>query len=336
MVKVGINGFGRIGRNVLRAALGRSDFQVVAINDLTDSKTLAHLLKYDSLLDTLPAKVEAGENRLAIEGTPIHVFSERDPGSISWKSVGADIVIESTGLFTDKARAEVHITKGGAKRVIVSAPAKNDDITVVMGVNHDQYEPVCHTVVSNGSCTTNGLAPAALVLHQTFGIEYGLMNTTHAYTNSQVLLDQPEKDLRGARAAALSIVPYPSGAAKALGKVIPELNGRLTGYSLRVPVPVVSIVDLTVTLKREVTMAEVNAAFREAAESGPLEGILGYSEEPLVSSDYRGDPRSSIIDGLSTLVIGGRLVKILAWYDNEWGFSNRLVDLALLMEKRGL
>ena len=336
MVKVGINGFGRIGRNVLRAALGRSNFQVVAINDLTDSKTLAHLLKYDSLLGTLPAKVEAGENQLVIESTPIHVFSERDPGSISWKSVGADIVIESTGLFTDKAKAEVHITKGGAKRVIVSAPGKNDDITVVMGVNHDQYDPVCHTVVSNGSCTTNGLAPAALVLHQTFGIEYGLMNTTHAYTNSQVLLDQPEKDLRGARAAALSIVPYPSGAAKALGKVIPELNGRLTGYSLRVPVPVVSIVDLTVTLKREVTVAEVNAAFRKASESGPLEGILGYSEEPLVSSDYRGDPRSSIIDGLSTLVIGGRLVKILAWYDNEWGFSNRLVDLALLMEKRGL
>jgi glyceraldehyde 3-phosphate dehydrogenase len=336
MVKVGINGFGRIGRNVLRVALGRSDFQVVAINDLTDSKTLAHLLKYDSLLGTLPAKIEAGENQLVIEGTPIHVFSERDPGSISWKSVGADIVIESTGLFTDKAKAEVHISKGGAKRVIISAPGKNDDITVVMGVNHDQYDPAIHKVVSNGSCTTNGLAPAALVLHQTFGIEYGLMNTTHAYTNSQVLLDQPEKDLRGARAAALSIVPYPSGAAKALGKVIPELNGRLTGYSLRVPVPVVSIVDLTATLKREVTVAEVNAAFRKAAESGPLEGILGYSEEPLVSSDYRGDPRSSIIDGLSTLVIGGRLVKILAWYDNEWGFSNRLVDLALLMEKRGL
>jgi glyceraldehyde 3-phosphate dehydrogenase len=336
MVKVGINGFGRIGRNVLRAALGRSSFQVVGINDLTDSKTLAHLLKYDSLLGTLPAKVEAGENQLVIEGTPIRVFSERDPGSISWKSVNADIVIEATGLFTDKANAEVHITKGGAKRVIISAPGNNDDITVVMGVNHDQYDPVRHTVVSNGSCTTNGLAPAALVLHQTFGIEYGLMNTTHAYTNSQVLLDQPERDLRGARAAALSIVPYPSGAARALGKVIPELNGRLTGYSLRVPVPVVSIVDLTVTLKREVTMAEVNAAFRKAAESGPLEGILGYSEEPLVSSDYRGDPRSSIIDGLSTLVIGGRLVKILAWYDNEWGFSNRLVDLALLMEKRGL
>lgn len=340
MVNVGINGFGRIGRNVLRAALGRSDFQVVAINDLTDSRTLAHLLKYDSLLGTLPAKVEArqGDNasELVVDGRSIRVFSERDPGAIPWKSVGADIVIEATGFFTDKAQAEVHITKGGAKRVIISAPGKNDDITVVMGVNHEQYDPARHTVVSNGSCTTNGLAPAALVLHQRFGIEHGLMNTTHAYTNSQVLHDQPEKDLRGARAAALSIVPYSSGAAKALGKVIPELDGRLTGYSLRVPVPVVSIVDLTVTLKRDVTVAEVNEAFRQAAESGPLQGILGYSDEPLVSSDYQGDPRSSIIDGLSTLVIGGKLVKILAWYDNEWGFSNRLVDLALLMARRGL
>ena len=336
MIKVGINGFGRIGRNVLRAALGRSNLQIVAINDLTDSNTLAHLVKYDSLLGTLPAKVETAENQVVLDGTPIRVFAERDPGSIPWESAGADIVIEATGFFTDKAKAEVHITKGGAKRVIISAPGKNDDITVVMGVNHNQYDPVRHAVISNGSCTTNGLAPAALVLHQTFGIEYGLMNTTHAYTNSQVLLDQPERDLRGARAAALSIVPYPSGAAKTLGKVIPELDGRLTGYSLRVPVPVVSIVDLTVTLEREVTMAEVNAAFRKAAESGPLQGILGYSDEPLVSSDYRGDPRSSIIDGLSTLVIGGRLVKILAWYDNEWGFSNRLVDLALLLEERGL
>ena len=336
MVSVGINGFGRIGRNVLRAALGRSDFQVVAINDLTDSKTLAHLLKYDSLLGTLPAKVEAGEGTLAVDGRPIRVFSERDPGAIPWKSVGVDIVIEATGFFTDKAKAEVHISKGGAKRVIISAPGKNEDITVVMGVNHEQYDPACHTVVSNGSCTTNGLAPAALVLHQRFGIEYGLMNTTHAYTNSQALHDQPDKDLRGARAAAVSIVPYSSGAAKALGKVIPELDGRLTGYSLRVPVPVVSVVDLTVTLKREVTVEEVNDAFRKAAQSAPLQGILGYSDEPLVSSDYRGDPRSSNIDGLSTLVIGGKLVKILAWYDNEWGFSNRLVDLALLMEKRGL
>ena len=336
MVKVGINGFGRIGRNVLRAALDRSDFQVEAINDLTDSKTLAHLLKYDSLSGTLAAKVEAGEDRLLIDGRPIRVFSERDPGAIPWKSVGVDIVIEATGFFTDRSKAEVHIVKGGAKRVIISAPGKNDDITVVMGVNHEQYDPARHHVVSNGSCTTNGLAPVALVLHQTFGIEYGLMNTTHAYTNSQALHDQPETDLRGARAAALSIVPYSSGAAKALGKVIPELDGRLTGYSLRVPVPVVSIVDLSVTLRREVTVAEINAAFRKAAESGPLQGILGYSDEPLVSCDYQGDPRSSIIDGLSTLVIGGKLVKILAWYDNEWGFSNRLVDLTLLMEKRGL
>lgn len=336
MVNVGINGFGRIGRNVLRAALGRSDFQVVAINDLTDSKTLAHLLKYDSLLGTLPVNVDAGEGQLLIDGRPVRVFSERDPGSIPWQSVGVDIVIEATGFFTDKAQAEVHITKGGAKRVIISAPGKNDDITVVMGVNHEQYDPAVHKVVSNGSCTTNGLAPAAQVLHQAFGIEYGLMNTTHAYTNSQALHDQPEKDLRGARAAALSIVPYSSGAAKALGKVIPELDGRLTGYSLRVPVPLVSIVDLTVTLKRDVTVDEVNAAFIKAAESGPLQGILGYSDEPLVSSDYKGDPRSSIIDGLSTLVIGGKLVKILAWYDNEWGFSNRLIDLAVLMEKRGL
>jgi len=336
MVKVGINGFGRIGRNVLRAALDRSDFQVEAINDLTDSKTLAHLLKYDSLSGALAAKVEAGEGRLLIDGRPIRVFSERDPGAIPWKSVGVDIVIEATGFFTDRSKAEAHILKGGAKRVIISAPGKNDDITVVMGVNHEQYDPARHQVVSNGSCTTNGLAPVALVLHQTFGIEYGLMNTTHAYTNSQALHDQPETDLRGARAAALSIVPYSSGAAKALGKVVPELDGRLTGYSLRVPVPVVSIVDLSVTLKREVTVAEINAAFRKAAEAGPLQGILGYSDEPLVSCDYQGDPRSSIIDGLSTLVIGGKLVKILAWYDNEWGFSNRLVDLTLLMERRGL
>ncbi|WP_419235808.1 type I glyceraldehyde-3-phosphate dehydrogenase [Serratia fonticola] len=336
MVKVGINGFGRIGRNVLRAALGRNDFQVVAINDLTDSKTLAHLLKYDSLQGTLAASVEASEGQLLVDGKTIHVFSERDPGAIAWSSVGVDLVIEATGFFTDKAKAEVHITKGGAKRVILSAPGKDDDITVVMGVNHEKYDPALHKVVSNGSCTTNGLAPAALVLHQSFGIEHGLMNTTHAYTNSQALHDQPEKDLRGARSAALSIVPYSSGAAKALGKVIPELDGRLTGYSLRVPVPVVSIVDLTVTLKRDVTVEEVNAAFRKAATSGPLQDILGYSDEPLVSSDYQGDPRSSIIDGLSTLVIGGNLVKILAWYDNEWAFSHRLVDLAVLMDQRGL
>ncbi|GEC65806.1 type I glyceraldehyde-3-phosphate dehydrogenase [Raoultella terrigena] len=334
MVKVGINGFGRIGRNVLRAALGNPDIQIVAINDLTDSKTLAHLLKYDSLLGKLDAEVTAGEGQLVVDGSPITVFSERDPANIPWRQSEVDIVIEATGFFTDRDKAAVHIHSGGAKRVIISAPGKNDDLTIVMGVNDGLYSPDKHYVVSNGSCTTNGLAPAAQVLHQHFGIKHGLMNTTHAYTNSQALHDQPEKDLRGARAAALSIVPYSSGAAKALGKVIPELDGRLTGYSLRVPVPVVSIVDLTVTLERDVTAEEVNNAFREAAAAGPLQGILGYSDEPLVSSDYQGDPRSSIIDGLSTLVIGGNMVKILAWYDNEWGFSSRLVDLALLMARR--
>ncbi|MGL4703886.1 MAG: type I glyceraldehyde-3-phosphate dehydrogenase [Raoultella sp.] len=334
MVKVGINGFGRIGRNVLRAALGNPDIQIVAINDLTDSKTLAHLLKYDSLLGTLPVAVEAANGELSVDGQPVIVYSERDPARIPWRDAGVDIVIEATGFFTEREKAAVHIHSGGAKRVIISAPGKNDDLTIVMGVNHALYDPQHHSVVSNGSCTTNSLAPAAQVLHQHFGIKHGLMNTTHAYTNSQALHDQPEKDLRGARAAALSIVPYSSGAAKALGKVIPALDGRLTGYSLRVPVPVVSIVDLTVTLERDVTAEEVNEAFRQAAAAGPLQGILGYSDEPLVSSDYQGDPRSSIIDGLSTLVIGGNMVKILAWYDNEWGFSNRLVDLAQFMARR--
>ncbi|ALQ46195.1 NAD-dependent glyceraldehyde-3-phosphate dehydrogenase [Raoultella ornithinolytica] len=334
MVKVGINGFGRIGRNVLRAALGNPDIQIVAINDLTDSKTLAHLLKYDSLLGTLPVAVEAADGELSVDGQPVIVYSERNPARIPWRDAGVDIVIEATGFFTEREKAAVHIHSGGAKRVIISAPGKNDDLTIVMGVNHALYDPQHHSVVSNGSCTTNGLAPTAQVLHQHFGIKHGLMNTTHAYTNSQALHDQPEKDLRGARAAALSIVPYSSGAAKALGKVIPALDGRLTGYSLRVPVPVVSIVDLTVTLERDVTAEEVNEAFRQAAAAGPLQGILGYSDEPLVSSDYQGDPRSSIIDGLSTLVIGGNMVKILAWYDNEWGFSNRLVDLAQFMARR--
>ena len=335
MIKVGINGFGRIGRNVVRAALGREDFQVVAINDLTDSRTLAHILKHDSILGALPGTVEPGEGTLTVNGNAMRVFSSRDPGEIPWGEAGVEVVIESTGRFTDKAQAEKHILQGGAKRVILSAPGKGDDLTVVMGVNDDRYDPARHRVVSNGSCTTNALAPAALVLHRAFGIESGLMNTTHAYTNSQPLHDEPQKDLRAARAAALSIIPHSSGAAKAIGRVIPELDGKLTGYSLRVPVPVVSVVDLTVVLARAVTAEEVNAAFREASESGPLAGILGYSEEPLVSSDFQGDPRSSIFDAPSTLVLGGRHVKILTWYDNEWGFSNRLVDLALLMERRG-
>ncbi|WP_432464662.1 type I glyceraldehyde-3-phosphate dehydrogenase [Agarivorans sp. QJM3NY_33] len=336
MLKVGINGFGRIGRNVLRATLNNDRIQVVAINDLTDSHTLAHLLKYDSLMGVLAADVENNDETIWVNGQAIRVFNEREPAQIPWERCDVDIVIEATGLFTDKSQAEKHIQFGKAKRVIISAPSKNDALTVVMGINHQLYDPSQHFVVSNGSCTTNGLAPAAQVLHQIFGIEHGLMNTTHAYTASQALHDQPEKDLRGARAAALSIVPYSSGAAKAIGRVIPELDGKLNGYSLRVPVPVVSIVDLSVTLKTEVTVEQVNTAFKQAAQNGPLKGILGYSEEPLVSSDYQGDPRSSIVDGLSTLVIGGNLVKILAWYDNEWGFSNRLVDLALWMEKRGL
>lgn len=336
MATIGINGFGRIGRNVLRAALGRPDFWIVAVNDLTDSATLAHLLAHDSILGKINAKVRSEPGKIWVDDQEIVVFAEKDPANIPWASLGVDIVIESTGRFTDKEKAEVHITKGGAKRVIISAPAKGDDLTVVLGVNDQLYDPAKHRVISNGSCTTNGLAPVVKVLHDSFGIEYGLMNTTHAYTNSQVLHDQPEKDLRGARAAALSIVPYSSGAAKAIGKVIPALDGKLTGYSLRVPVPVVSIVDLTVTLSRDVTVAEVNAAFKKASEAGTLKGILGYSEEPLVSSDYQGDPRSSIVDALSTLVIGKRLVKVLSWYDNEWGFSTRLVDLALLVAGKGL
>ena len=336
MVQVGINGFGRIGRNVVRAALGRDDFRVVAVNDLTDAGTLAHLLRHDSILGTLPAAVEALDGGLSVDGRALRVFSHRDPADIPWGDAGVDVVIESTGRFVEKTQAEKHIARGGAKRVIVSAPAKGDDLTVVMGVNDGLYDPAIHRVVSNGSCTTNALAPLARVLHDAFGIEAGLMNTTHAYTNSQPLHDQPEKDLRAARAAALSIIPHSSGAAKAIGKVIPELDGKLTGYSLRVPVPVVSIVDLSVTLSRDTTAGEVNEAFRAASESGPLAGILGYSEEPLVSRDFQGDPRSSILDAPSTLVAGGRLVKVLSWYDNEWGFSNRLVDLALLMERRGL
>jgi glyceraldehyde 3-phosphate dehydrogenase len=335
MITIGINGFGRIGRNFLRAAWGRPDIKIAAVNDLTDSATLAHLLKHDSILGTFGYDVTSAPGEIKVGNESIKVFAEKNPAAIPWKKSGVDLVIESTGRFTDKESAELHLGPDGAKRVIISAPAKGDDLTVVMGVNDAAYDPSKHRILSNGSCTTNGLAPVASVLHETFGIEYGLMNTTHAYTNSQVLHDQPEKNLRGARAAALSIVPYTSGAAKAIGKVIPALDGKLTGYSLRVPVPVVSIVDLTVTLERDVTAEEVNAAFRTASE-GRLKGILGYSEEPLVSSDYQGDPRSSIVDALSTLVIGKRMVKVLAWYDNEWGFSNRLVDLAALVDKKGI
>jgi len=334
MKVVGINGFGRIGRTFFRAALERKDLDIVAVNDLTDAATLAHLLKHDSLWGAFPGEVITGDRAIFVNGRRIEVLAERDPAALPWAKLGVEMVVESTGRFTDREKAKRHIEAGGAKKVLVSAPAKGEDLTVVMGVNHEGYDAARHHIISNGSCTTNALAPLALALHRAFGIERGLMLTTHAYTNSQALHDEPEKDLRGARAAALSIVPYPSGAAKAIGKVIPELDGKLTGFSLRVPVPVVSVVDLTVDLARNATAAEVNAALKEAAE-GYLAGILGYSEEPLVSKDYEGEERSSVVDALSTTVVGGKMAKVLSWYDNEWGFSRRLVDLAAYVGSRG-
>lgn len=334
MLKLGINGFGRIGRSLLRAAHGNPNLRVVAINDLTDAATLAYLLKRDSILGAFPAPVGASDGALQVAGEPIRVFAERDPANIPWSSAGVDIVVESTGHFTDKAQALAHVLRGGAKRVIISAPAKGDDLTIVMGVNHHRYDPATHVVVSNGSCTTNALAPLAKVLHDRFGIQHGQMVTTHAYTNSQALHDQPNKEHRAGRAAALSIIPHSTGAAKAIGKVLPELDGRLSGFSLRVPVPVVSIVDLTAQVERATDVASVNTALREAAASSPLAGILGVSDEPLVSADYQGDPRSSIVDAALTTVSGGHLVKVVAWYDNEWAFSNRLIDTALYMASR--
>jgi glyceraldehyde 3-phosphate dehydrogenase len=336
MLKIGINGFGRIGRNALRAALGNPGIEIAAVNDLTDAPTLAYLLRHDSILGKIRAEIGVDGDSLTVDGKRVRVFAERDPGAIPWRSEGIDLVIESTGRFTEKAQAEVHVSKGGAKRVLISAPAKGDDLTMVMGVNHRLYDPAKHRVVSNGSCTTNALAPLAKVLHEHFGIQHGQMMTTHAYTNSQALHDQPSKELRAGRGAAQSIIPHSTGAAKAIGKVIPELDGKLGGFSLRVPVPVVSIVDLTATVEKATDVQAVNAVFRAASESKDLAGILGYSEEPLVSSDYQGDPRSSILDALTTMVSGGHLVKVLAWYDNEWAFSNRLIDLALHMESVGL
>jgi len=336
MLKLGINGFGRIGRSLLRAAHGNPNLQIVAVNDLTDADTLGYLLKRDSILGPFPAPVVSSEGSLLVDGKPVRVFAQRDPGSIPWSDAGVDILVEATGRFTDKAQALAHVQGGGAKRVIVSAPAKGDDLTIVMGVNHDLYDPARHVVVSNGSCTTNALAPLAKVLHERFGIQHGQMVTTHAYTNSQALHDQPSKEHRAGRAAAMSIIPHSTGAAKAIGKVLPELEGRLSGFSLRVPVPVVSIVDLTVQVERATDVASVNAAFREAAASPALSGILGVSDEPLVSADFQGDPRSSVVDAPLTTVSGGHLVKVLAWYDNEWGFSNRLIDTALHMASRSL
>jgi len=334
MVKVGINGFGRIGRNVFRAALNNPNVEIVAVNDLTDTKTLAHLLKYDTTHGTLDATVEAKEGAIVVNGKEVKVFSERDPAALPWGQYGVEIVVESTGIFTAKEKAEAHL-KGGAKKVIISAPATNEDITIVIGVNEDKYDPQKHTIISNASCTTNCLAPFAKVLHEKFGIVKGMMTTVHSYTNDQQVLDLPHKDLRRARAAAENIIPSTTGAAKAVGLVLPELKGKLNGMSMRVPTPNVSVTDLVAELKVNVTVEEVNAALKEAAE-GPLKGILAYSEEPLVSSDYKGNPHSSIIDALSTMVVDGNLVKVVSWYDNEWGYSNRVVDLAAYIASKGL
>ena len=332
-VKVGINGFGRIGRNILRAARqGGADLEFVAVNDITTPATLGHLFKYDTILGRFPGTVSVDGDSIVVDGQRIKVLAERDPQSLPWGALGAEIVIESTGKFTDATAAKAHID-AGAKKVIISAPAKNEDLTVVMGVNDKAYDPAKHHILSNASCTTNCLAPVAKVLSDSFGIESGFMTTVHSYTNDQVILDTQHKDLRRARAAALAIIPTSSGAAKALHLVLPELKGRLTGFALRVPTPDVSLVDLTVVLEKAASVEEINAAFTKAAK-GELEGILGVSDEPLVSADYLHESRSSVVDLLSTLVIGERHVKVLAWYDNEWGYSCRTVDLAKFVAER--
>ena len=333
-VKVGINGFGRIGRNIMRAAMGRADLEIVAVNDLTSAATLAHLLKYDSVLGNLEAEVRADDDGISINGRTFKVLSERDPAKLPWKALGVQVVFESTGFFTTRDAAAGHLT-AGAKKVVITAPAKGPDITVVLGVNDDQYDPSVHHILSNASCTTNCLAPLARVLHERFGIVKGWMTTVHSYTNDQHLLDLPHKDLRRARAAALSIIPTTTGAASAVGEVLPELKGRLDGIAMRVPTPNVSTVDLNVVVGRKTSGDEVNAAFREAAD-GPLKGILAVSEEPLVSIDFKGNPHSSIVDAPYTKVMDGDFVKVLSWYDNEWGYSNRCVDLLRKIAKAGL
>ena len=331
MIRVGINGFGRIGRNFFRAALlAGADFEIVGINDLTDNHTLAHLLKYDSILGRLGLPVTYTDDSITVGGKTIKVFAERDPANLPWASVNADIVIESTGFFTKAADAQKHITSG-AKKVIISAPATDEDITIVLGVNEDKYDPANHNIISNASCTTNCLAPMAKVLDEEFGILRGLMTTVHAYTNDQALHDQPHKDLRRARAGALSIIPTSTGAAKAISLVLPNLKGKLDGFALRVPVPTGSVTDLTVELAREVTAAEINVAMKKAAD-GPLKGILQYTEDPIVSADIVTDPSSCIFDAGMTKAIGST-VKVLGWYDNEWGYSNRLVDLVAFVGK---
>ncbi len=332
-IKVGINGFGRIGRNFFRACLGNDGIEIVAVNDLTDAKTLAHLLKYDSVHGICEADIGCTDDKcLTIAQGKVQVFSERDPSSLPWKDLGVDIVIESTGFFTSREGAQKHID-AGAGWVLISAPSKDPDIMVCMGVNEEKLDPSKHKIISNASCTTNCLAPMAKVVHENFGIVKGLMTTIHSYTNDQRILDLPHSDLRRARAAVMNMIPTTTGAAKAVGKVLPELDGKLDGMSVRVPTPNVSVVDLVAELEKDATAEEINAKLKEASE-GSLKGILGYTEEPVVSIDFNGDPRSSIIDSMVTTVIGGNMVKLLSWYDNEWGYSNRLMDLALYLTSK--
>ncbi len=333
-VKVGINGFGRIGRNIYRTAIGDPDIDIVAVNDLTDTKTLAHLLKYDSVLGNLDEEITTTENGIKVNNDEFRVFSQRDPGAIDWESVGAEIVIESTGIFTKAEDAKKHM-RGSVKKVIISAPAKNEDITIVLGVNEEQYDPAAHHVISNASCTTNCLAPVAKVVHEKFGIRSAQMTTIHSYTNDQQLLDLPHKDLRRARAAALSMIPTSTGAAKAVALVLPELKGKFDGISVRVPTPNVSLVDVVMDLETETTAEDVNRAFKDAANED-LRGILDFSEEPLVSVDFKRNSNSSIVDAEYTKVIGGRMLKVLSWYDNEWGYSCRVRDLIKYIASKGL
>ena len=333
-VRVGINGFGRIGRNIMRAALGDKNIDFVAVNDLTNAATLAHLLKYDSVLGNIHATVEARGDEISVDGDTFKVLSLKDPAQLPWKDLGVDVVFESTGLFTNRDAAAKHLT-AGAKKVVITAPAKGQDVTVVLGVNEDTYDPAKHHVISNASCTTNCLAPLAKVLHQSFGIKNGWMTTIHSYTNDQQLLDLPHKDLRRARAAALSMIPTTTGAAVAVGEVLPELKGKLDGFAMRVPTPNVSVVDLAAMLNKNTTAEEVNAALKAAA-GGPMKHILAYSEAPLVSIDFKGNAHSSIVDAEYTKVMDGNFVKVLSWYDNEWGYSNRCVDLLRLLVKKGL
>ena len=333
-IKVGINGFGRIGRNIMRAAMGNAEFDFVAVNDLTNAQTLAHLLKYDSILGNLKGDISASGDKISVDKDQFQVLSIKDPAQLPWKDLGVDIVFESTGIFTDRDGAAKHVA-AGAKKVIITAPAKKPDITLVLGVNEDKYDAGTHQIISNASCTTNCLAPAVKVLHEAFGLKKGWMTTVHSYTNDQQLLDLPHKDLRRARAAALSIIPTTTGAATAVGEVLPELKGKLDGISMRVPTPNVSVVDLAAIVDKKTSRDEVNAAFKAAA-GGPLKGILEYVEAPLVSIDFRGNPHSSILDAPYTSVMDGDFVKILAWYDNEWGYSNRCVDLLAFIAKKGL